>query len=269
MVPTPSTPPQREGTFSSSINEQIAQRCVAGARNTAGFDVVLHVYDIGPLSKWILNSWSGHENGLGVFHCGVEVLGIEWSFQAMMDCDESDDMTGVVCHKPKSHPRHVYRESVCLGTSPLTATEICNILSGLERDWQARTYHFLYHNCTDFAEALAIGLGAPDPFPNWAHGMAKGGLAKIPIPTKNQGLIPLCCGSWTSCLDKEVSSSCDKPAVCSNELCFVPAKSYSYSPGEISTGRYTSPKKHLNPLAVTQKTYAHLSPIVSSPVKTL
>jgi len=154
----------------SPVKRKLAEAC--SQVNKIGFNVWLHIYDLGPLSKWTLNSWSSKQSGLGAFHCGVEVLGVEWSFQAMSDC-ESEDMTGVMCHTPKSHPRHVYRESVWLGDSPLCANEICNVLARLERDWPARSYHFLRHNCTDFAEALSSALDVPTQFPSWAHGIAK------------------------------------------------------------------------------------------------
>lgn len=156
----------------SPMKKRLAEACSNGMR-CSGFDVWLHIYDLGPLSKWFLNNWNAREGGFGAFHCGIEVLGVEWSFQAMIDC-ETDEMTGVMCHTPKSHPRHVYRESICLGGSPLCANEICNVLARLERDWPARSYHFLTHNCTDFAEALAQSLNVPTPFPRWAHGLAKG-----------------------------------------------------------------------------------------------
>lgn len=162
-----------------------------------GFDVWLHVYDLGLLSKWFLNDWSG----MGAFHCGIEVLGVEWSFQAMIGC-ETDDATGVICHVPKMHPRHVYRESVWLGTSTLTAKELCNVLLGAERDWPAKSYHFLNHNCTDFAEVLAQSLKAPIPFPAWAHGLAKGLVNKEDSDAQGPWWLPsslnACCGSCAS-----------------------------------------------------------------------
>jgi hypothetical protein len=169
-------------TDASPMKKRLAAACSKG-KHKAGFDVWLHIYDLGPLSKWFLNGWNSKQSGLGAFHCGIEVLGVEWSFQAMIDC-ETDEMTGVMCHTPKSHPRHVYRESMWLGGSPLCANEICNVLARLERDWPARSYHFLSHNCTDFAEALATNLNVPNSFPSWAHGLAKGLLAK---PTKTSG----------------------------------------------------------------------------------
>jgi hypothetical protein len=194
----------------SPMKKRLAQACSNGMQ-TAGFDVWLHIYDLGPMSKWLVNHWNYKESGLGAFHCGVEVLGVEWSFQAMIDC-ETDEMTGVMCHTPKCHPRHVYRESIGMGGSGLNANEICNVLARLEKDWPARSYHFLSHNCTDFAEALCQSLNVPTQFPAWAHGLAKGIVKKEGSAFKTPWWIPnglaACCNSGGSCGSKSCASEC-------------------------------------------------------------
>eukprot|EP00440_Ansanella_granifera_P050705 gb/GFBE01054956.1/.p1 GENE.gb/GFBE01054956.1/~~gb/GFBE01054956.1/.p1 ORF type:complete len:345 (+),score=73.42 gb/GFBE01054956.1/:1-1035(+) len=140
------------------------------------FPVYIHVYDLGPVSRYLVNSWALNtrdEDCLGVFHCGVEVLGVEFSFQAMADCGEEDDITGLTWHNPKSHPRHVYRESVNVGQCTLTIGEVSKLLERLEKAWLARHYHCLSNNCVDFAEHFCACLRAPQPFPRWVHGLAK------------------------------------------------------------------------------------------------
>ncbi|CAE8629711.1 unnamed protein product [Polarella glacialis] len=142
-----------------------------------GFPVTVHIYDLGPVSRFFLNSWAGQAKDsscLGVFHCGIEVLGVEFSFQAMADCGKEDNTTGLTWHHPMSHPRHVYRESICLGASKLSVHEIGTLLERLEKVWMARTYHCLSNNCVDFAEHFIQRLGCSQPFPQWVHGLAKG-----------------------------------------------------------------------------------------------
>merc|ERR1719401_1975207 len=92
---------------------------------------------------------------------------------------ETDEMTGIMCHTPKAHPRHVYRETIYLGRSPFCAVEIYNLVSNLEKQWPAKSYHFLNNNCTDFAQAFASQLAVPEPFPAWTHGVAKGFLSGV------------------------------------------------------------------------------------------
>lgn len=135
--------------------------------------MLVHVYDLGPLTKWTLNCWATDESHIGAFHCGVEVMGLEFSFQAVPGSKEGADVSGLTWHEPKSHPRHIYRESISLGLSPLGAFEISELLEGLERRWLARSYNCFSCNCTDFAAILVAGLKVPEPFPAWIHGIAK------------------------------------------------------------------------------------------------
>merc|ERR1711966_174975 len=90
--------------------------------------------------------------------------------------------------------------------------QICNVLARLEREWTARSYHFLTHNCTDFAEALSKSLDLPIPFPSWAHGLAKGiakkdgSTASAPwwIPSPLVGCCANSCASQSECCRSEV-----------------------------------------------------------------
>lgn len=150
--------------------------------------VYLSIYDLGHVSRWTLNSLLPPKNGAGVFHCGVEVIGFEFSFEGIQDSEKGDAMSGLTWHKPRSHPRHVYRESVFLGNSGLTAPEVVQLLRRLEHKWLAFEYHFLSRNCTDFAQEFATQLRTQEPlsFPTWVHGLAKvilrGGVIKADAP---------------------------------------------------------------------------------------
>lgn len=138
--------------------------------------VRLNVYDLGHVSKWVLNSWASRVADVGVFHVGVEVLGVEFCFQAMeasRTCKD-DDKTGLTWHYPRSHPRHVFRESISLGVSRMQAGELQGLLKQLEMQWPARCYNPISRNCVDFAEQLVEGLHTTEPFPAWVHGLAKG-----------------------------------------------------------------------------------------------
>jgi len=135
------------------------------------------VYDLGHVSKWVLNSWASRVADVGVFHVGVEVLGVEFCFQAMegsSSTDVEDDKTGLTWHYPRSHPRHVFRESVSLGVSRMQAGEMQGLLKQLEAQWPARLYNPISRNCVDFAEHFVVGLHTTEPFPAWVHGLAKG-----------------------------------------------------------------------------------------------
>lgn len=176
-----------------------ARRASAGARRPSrGYPVWVHVYDLGPVAKWTLNSWATSDSHIGAFHCGVEVLGLEFSFQAVAGSkDTPDNISGLTWHKPKTHPRHLYRESIPLGLSPLGAMEISALLQQMEGCWPARSYNCITRNCTDFAAKLVTGLKVPVPFPIWVHGIAKRLLAEAsapqPAPRSASAAFSSCC----------------------------------------------------------------------------
>eukprot|EP00930_Biecheleria_cincta_P066959 TRINITY_DN5330_c0_g1_i2.p1 TRINITY_DN5330_c0_g1~~TRINITY_DN5330_c0_g1_i2.p1 ORF type:complete len:366 (+),score=54.33 TRINITY_DN5330_c0_g1_i2:72-1100(+) len=179
--------------------EPVASPLRTARRPGTPFPVWLHVYDLGHISKYLVNSWalnSRDSSCLGIFHVGVEVLNVEFSFQAMADCGDDDDITGLTWHNPKSHPRHVYRESVCLGNSALNAYQVGKLLEKLEKEWPARKYHCLTKNCVDFAEHFTRLVGAPLPFPKWTHGLAKNLASRDLVPPPPACRLLPC--SWSS-----------------------------------------------------------------------
>lgn len=171
------------------------------------YPVWLHVYDLGWMTKLVLNNPLGRAGGFGAFHSGIEVLGAEWSFQGsapteksidthaeackeLVDSSGCEERTGLMCHHPKVHPVHVYRESVCLGETPLRVAEIWKLLLRMEREWLSKGYHVVHRNCTDFAHEFATLLRVPEPFPEWVHGVAKGYLKHTPLATVDGSFLP-------------------------------------------------------------------------------
>jgi hypothetical protein len=194
--------PDADAVQASAEQSLATHSCDYGSQG--GFPVWIHIYDLGYVSRWVLNSsWPARHGGFGAFHCGVELLGIEFSFQAISSrVSDNDETSGITWHTPKSHTRHVYRESIELGETPLGLDEIATLLEKLEKEWPARDYHCLSHNCTDFAESLALALKVPEPFPKWVHGVAKGLLGNSPLARERAQLFP-CSSSCSPC-----SSSC-------------------------------------------------------------
>lgn len=178
----------------------------ASASSSGELTVRLNVYDLGHVSKWVLNSWASRFPDIGVYHVGVEVLGVEFCFQALEGSrtEIDTDRTGLTWHYPKSHPRHVFRESVPLGTSRLKATEIQGLLKRMEPQWSARSYNPINRNCVDFAEQFVQELQTSEPFPAWVHGLAKG-LARNTSLADLPGLSALDC-SKSSAFEAERSN---------------------------------------------------------------
>merc|ERR1712007_102394 len=147
--------------------------------------------DFGLISKWMLNSWATHDMGLGgAYHCGVEVLGFEWSFHASA-CGEPG-VIGEMGHGPIEHPRFVFRETIDLGDTPMSVPEVGKLVADFGKNWPSSSYHFLYNNCTDFAAAFVTALHVPYKFPEWVHGIAKGSLVQQGLRADNILALPRC-----------------------------------------------------------------------------
>jgi len=170
------------------------------------FPVWLNVYDLSRAAGYVLNNKLSNFFGLGAFHCGIEVLGAEWSFQAPAERGaDNDDRTGLMCHHAKVHPVHIYKESLFLGDSPLRVSDIWGSLLQLERQWLANSYHAVTNNCTDFAAAFAAELRVKETVPSWVHGIAKGYLSHTPLANVDADFLPQSCVSLSSVSDSTVS----------------------------------------------------------------
>ena len=70
-----------------------------------GMPVLLHIYDVSQdekvqkLNRVLAHAYSPLKLG-GVFHAGVEVLGLEWSY----GCSENATVPGISCNEPKEPP---------------------------------------------------------------------------------------------------------------------------------------------------------------------
>lgn len=133
----------------------------------------VHVYDVCLLAQRTLNRWATGGSGIGAFHCGVEVAGWEYYFTGVPRGTGRHAASGVRRHQPMRFHDGLYRESVPLGVSPLSSLEVAGVLERLVREWRAESYNLLSRNCTDFAAELVAELGPSEPFPAWAHGIAK------------------------------------------------------------------------------------------------
>lgn len=146
-----------------------------------GHKVWLHVYDLDTVTQR-LNQYVLKAVSLGAFHVGVEILGEEWFF-AWGDTDHS----GVVWNTPRSHQVHIYRESLCMGDSPLSEDEIEQVICTVMDDWPGNSYHPISRNCITFAEELVRLLQVPEPFPAWVRGVADAGRSAILFPIADFG----------------------------------------------------------------------------------
>lgn len=146
------------GAFASVGRFRSGQRNRPRRATTGCFDgpnVSLNVYD---LNRTIapLNSMLG-EVGTGAFHVGVQVFGKEICFGAGNHPD--DPGTGICQHEPRQHDVHIFRQSIPLGQTSLSETEVDVLLDGMSADWPSCSYDLLRKNCCSFADVFCRSLG--------------------------------------------------------------------------------------------------------------
>lgn len=129
-------------------------------------DVRVHIYDLGPALIGI--NKIGKAIGTGAFHAGVEVYGREWSFCPMA---HEPYNTGVFCVLPKGCDGHVFKETIDMGRTSLTKSEVNRVLDTLMREWPAYTYDLLRHNCCHFSSELTQRLNV-GRLPSWVTSLA-------------------------------------------------------------------------------------------------
>ncbi|KAK9792019.1 hypothetical protein WJX73_000089 [Symbiochloris irregularis] len=137
--------------------------------------VQLHVYDVTAQHANAIKNFNtfGREVGMGgIFHGGVEVNQLEWSY------GYAPSGSGVYSCKPKVNPMYAYRESVALGVTPLSASQVKAAIAKLRKKWMGPEYELLTNNCLHFCDVLAEALQVPK-IPAWLNRMAYGADAVV------------------------------------------------------------------------------------------
>jgi len=109
--------------------------------------VFLHVYDLHQANNY------GYIFGLGAFHTGVEVNGREYAFGG-----HEYSFTGVFDIAPKTAYGAIFRETVVLGQTSLSRSEIQKVLDDLSLDFLGNTYHPFTRNCNTFSNEFSMKL---------------------------------------------------------------------------------------------------------------
>ena len=101
----------------------------------------------------------------GVFHAGVEIDGVEYSF------GWCEDGTGVYSCTPALSPGYHYRQTVEMGHTTLSRSQINALLGGMVRSWTGPSYSTLARNCCTFSNELCVGLRVGE-IPPWINNLA-------------------------------------------------------------------------------------------------
>lgn len=123
--------------------------------------VYLNVYDL--LQQNDYTYWCG----IGVFHSGVEVFGVEYAFGG-----HEFDTPGVFATNPREAPGTVaWREAVPVGFTDMSQEEVHTLVQRMGQEYKGNRYHLLQMNCNHFSSDLCARLTG-QPAPAWINRLA-------------------------------------------------------------------------------------------------
>jgi deubiquitinase DESI2 len=123
----------------------------------ASTEVYVNVYDLAPANDVL------HPIGLGLYHTGVEIMGVEYTFASQ---------SGIFRHTPKAVPQATFREQLPMGKMDGGSAEIKAIIDALgDEKFGPNDYHIIRNNCNHFASALCLKL-LHKPLPGYINRLA-------------------------------------------------------------------------------------------------
>ncbi|KAB5568978.1 hypothetical protein DKX38_002771 [Salix brachista] len=123
--------------------------------------VYLNVYDLTPMNGYAY--WAG----LGIFHSGVEVHGVEYAFGA-----HDYPTSGVFEVEPRQCPGFKFRKSIFIGATGLDPIQVREFMERHAARYHGDTYHLIIKNCNHFCKDVCYKLTGK-PIPKWVNRLAK------------------------------------------------------------------------------------------------
>ncbi|XP_044475850.1 deSI-like protein At4g17486 [Mangifera indica] len=122
--------------------------------------VYLNVYDLTPMNGYVY--WAG----LGIYHSGVEVHGVEYAFGA-----HDYPTSGVFEVEPRQCPGFKFRKSMYIGTTCLDPIQVREFMERESANYNGNTYHLIVKNCNHFCKDICSKLTGK-PVPKWVNRLA-------------------------------------------------------------------------------------------------
>ncbi|XP_010276950.1 PREDICTED: deSI-like protein At4g17486 [Nelumbo nucifera] len=146
-----------------------------GNDGNCGSQVLLNVYDLTPLNNYVY--WFG----LGIFHSGIEVHGMEYGFGA-----HDFPTSGVFEVEPRSCPGFIYRCSITLGYINMLHSEFRTFMENVASEYHGDTYHLISKNCNHFTNDISRRLTGRG-IPGWVNRLAQlGSMCNCLLPENIQ-----------------------------------------------------------------------------------
>jgi hypothetical protein len=182
-----------EKVLQASPSKQEPPNRILSPISWAALPIYLQLYDVSNdsaiqnLNGFFASMQSPLKLG-GMFHVGVEIDGVEWSF------GKTSSGTGVCTDEPRCNYQHHFRETLRLPCTQLSFDETAAVLQELQLEYQGADYDILQRNCCHFAQDLCERLGV-GPLPRWINRFAYLGdcidqttlcFAKLPLSESTQ-----------------------------------------------------------------------------------
>ncbi|URE36408.1 ethylene-responsive element-binding protein [Musa troglodytarum] len=146
-------------------------RVRSASRTSGNAPVYLNVYDLTPINGYMY--WAG----LGIFHTGVEVHGVEYAFGA-----HDYPTSGVFEVEPHQCPGFRFRKSIFMGTTCLDPFQVREFMEIQSVNYNGDTYHLITKNCNHFCQDICFKLTG-NSIPKWVNRLARiGSLCNCLLP---------------------------------------------------------------------------------------
>ena len=119
-------------------------------------DVILNVYDASPLNKWT------YHLGLGKFHSGIEIYGIEYAYGPVDGVMNIDPKSGVIKNKV------TFRTSLKLGETTKSRSEVRDLINDIDDHFLPDQYDPFSQNSNHFTDRVA-GRLCHTTIPQWVN----------------------------------------------------------------------------------------------------
>lgn len=130
-------------------------------RKTGAVPVYLNVYDLTPINGYAY--WFG----LGVYHSGVQVHGVEYGFGA-----HEHTTSGIFEVEPKQCPGFTFRKSILIGRTDMGPKEVRTFMEKLAEEYGGSSYNLITKNCNHFCNDVCTRLTGKQ-IPRWVNRLAR------------------------------------------------------------------------------------------------